>query len=227
MQNDLNATLSCLNCKLMGERHTASNVIAAFTMENFRVRVVANNYLGWKHRLAPEREEWLQGELATTRGVSINYESTLFVFTVRHPLSWLRAMHREPYCWHQPELKELPFDVFLRNPIEDYRNLIVMWNQKYRSYLRFADEVPYSIFLRLEDFAADQYAVYKQLKSRIPAKGGFSPMGDYISGKGVGLNQGPSDHKQDLNFSPEELSIVREFIDLELVEHFGYDLDVI
>ena len=226
MQNDLNATLSCLYCKFMGERHTASNAIATFIVENFRVGVVANHYLGWKHRLAPQREEWLQRELATARGVSINYQSTLFVLTVRHPLSWLRAMHREPYCWHQPELKDLPFDTFLRNPIEDYRNPIVMWNQKYRSYRRFADEIPFSIFLRLEDFSSDQYAVYKQLKARIQAKGGFSPLGDYISGKGVGLDRSLPDHKKDLNFSPEELSIVKEFIDLELVEHFGYDLEV-
>lgn len=225
MQDELNAALNCLYCKFMCERHTSSNAIATFVIENFRVGVVGNNYLGWKHRLAPDRAEWLQQKVQTTKGVDVNYDSTLFVFTVRHPLGWLRAMHREPYAWHQPELKELPFERFLQNPIEDYRNPMVMWNQKYRSYLRLANEIPFSIFLRLEDFAADQYAVYQQLKGLIPAKGGFSPLGEYISGKGIGEGRNVSDYKKDLTFSSEELSIVKEFIDLELVERLGYDLE--
>lgn len=218
-------TTPCHFCKFMGERHTASNAIAQFTIDNFRTYVVANAYLGWKHRKAPQKEEWLEREIETTKGVAINANNTLFVLTIRNPLSWLRAMHREPYCWHQPELKGLPFKRFLMNPIEDYRNPIVMWNEKYRSYLRFADEVPYSIFLSLEEFRSDQYAIFKRLKKQIPAKGGFSPMVKYVSGEGVDQPKKLPEKRQRPRFSDAEKAVVDRFIDHGLVTHFGYSLE--
>ena len=100
-----------------------------------------------------------------------------------------------------------------------------MWNEKYRSYLRLASEVPHSVFLSLEEFRSDQYKIFKRLKAWIPAKGGFSPMEEYISGKGFKQPDKLPEKNQIPRFNEEEMSVVQEFIDPHLVGHFGYNLN--
>ncbi len=129
-------------------------------------------------------------------------------------------MHKEPYCWHQPELKELPFQEFLTNSIEDYQNPIVMWNEKYRSYIRFNQEVPHSCFVKFEDFATDQLIVHDQLSQFMNPKGDFRTLDIYVSGKGINQNRPIPSKEQMHDFSDEEMAILKSFVDQDLLDFF-------
>ena len=140
--------------KVFGERHSGTNAIGYFAGKNFDLQFKHYNFLGWKHRLAPEQEEWSKFDV----------ESCLFIFCLRNPYSWLQAMHKEPYYDHYPKIKELSFEDFLKFSIEDYENSIAMWNKKNLSYQRMAKEVPSSIIINVEEFHSSQEKIHADLQ---------------------------------------------------------------
>ena len=161
--------------KVFGERHSGTNAIGYFAGKNFDLQFKHYNFLGWKHRLAPEQEEWSKFDV----------ESCLFIFCLRNPYSWLQAMHKEPYYEHYPKIKELSFDDFLKFSIEDYENSIAMWNKKNLSYQRMAKEVPNSIIINVEEFHSSQEKIHADLQQvfgldNLPV----IPMNEYVNGRG-------------------------------------------
>ena len=160
--------------KIFGERHTATNAITAFIHQNFNAQCRYYDFLGWKHRRAPKRQEWEKQD----------YQNTLFIFTVRNPYTWLKALHREPYYPHQPQITQLNFRDFILHSIEDYENCIQMWNEKYRGYLKMSNDVPHSLFIRMEDFLKDQEDIYNKLSNILQPSNTFQPYEKYVSGLG-------------------------------------------
>jgi len=161
--------------KVFGERHSGTNAIGYFAGKNFNLQFQHYNFLGWKHRTAPKEDEWSKFAV----------DQCLFIFCLRNPYSWLKAMHQEPYYDHYPKIKELSFEQFVQFSIEDYENAIAMWNQKNASYLRMAAEVPNSIMIPVEKFHAAQEIVHSDIQtilcqSEVP----FIPMQDYVNGRG-------------------------------------------
>ena len=128
--------------KVFGERHTGTNAISSFLEINFNLENKYYEYLGWKHRLAPSHEELKK----------FNLVDNLFLITFRNPYSWLKAMHKEPYNYNYPQIRELDFLSFLQIPFEDYENVIKMWNQKNQSYLNMKSHLPNSIYIKIESF---------------------------------------------------------------------------
>jgi len=61
--------------KVFGERHSGTNAIGYFSGKNFNLQFKHYNFLGWKHRLAPEQAEWSKFDV----------ESCLFIFCLRNP----------------------------------------------------------------------------------------------------------------------------------------------
>ncbi len=163
-----------MQIKIFGERHTATNALSAFIQLNFSCINRYYDFLGWKHRRAPEKQEWKKQD----------YQNTLFIFTVRNPYTWLKAMHREPYYCHQPGIKKLSFRDFIRYPIEDYENCIQMYNEKNNGYIRMSNDVPHALFIRMEDFLDDQNMIYEQLSNIFQPKSTFQPYEKYTSGLG-------------------------------------------
>lgn len=160
--------------KIFGERHTATNALTVFIQRNFEGQHRYYDFLGWKHRRAPKKQEWQKQD----------YQHTLFLFTVRNPYTWLKAMHREPYYGHQPQITQLNFRDFILHSIEDYENCIQMWNEKYHSYLKMSRDVPQSLFVRMEDFLNDQEGIYTKLSTILQPIGIFQPYKTYVSGLG-------------------------------------------
>ena len=161
--------------KVFGERHSGTNAIGYFAGKNFNLQFKHYNFLGWKHRLAPEQTEWSKFDV----------ESCLFIFCLRNPYSWLQAMHKEPYYEHYPKIKELSFEDFLKFSIEDYENSIAMWNQKNASYLRMALEAPNSIIIAVEKFYNSQEKIHGNLQKILNKPNTpFIPMHDYVNGRG-------------------------------------------
>ena len=197
--------------KIFGERHTATNAITAFIHQNFNAQCRYYDLLGWKHRRAPERAEWSK----------VNYLETLFIFSVRDPYDWLEAMHREPYYYHQPQITELNFEQFIAHPIEDYENVVKMWNEKYIGYLKMLRETPNAMLIRMEDFIENQQSVFNDLQSYLQNKQDFQAMTRYVSGKGW------EDKKMEFKVTApnsRKISAINCDIDHQLVNMLGYRL---
>ena len=127
--------------KIFGERHTGTNALNLFIRENFDLTFKHYDFLGWKHRLAPKKSEWVKYDTA----------NTLFIFLFRNPYSWLCSMYREPYYHHYLKINDRPFEEFLKFSIEDYENIICLWNQKNESYygFLFIDPVVQCFFIKV------------------------------------------------------------------------------
>jgi len=203
--------------KIFGERHTATNAVSIMMWQSFKLSQQGYGYLGWKHRRAPKETEW--------RKYPVN--ETLFLITVRHPYTWLKAMHREPYAPHQPNLKDLSFVDFLRHPFEDYENVICNWNEKYLEYLRFFEEVPNSLIVRIEDFSKDQSMLFDRVNG-VFGNGEFEPFNKYFNGMTGAQNPDKAKISKEVNAMPEfnknELEIIHEYLNQELLTKFNYSL---
>ena len=203
-----------MNVKIFGERHTATNALTAFINKNFDTHTYYYDFLGWKHRRAPRKTEWQKTD----------YTNTLFIFTTRHPYTWVKSMHKEPYYWHHPQIKDLSLEQFMLHPFEDYEHILAMWNEKYQGYLDMSDQLPNSLFLRMEDFAMNPCQIYEELaKYLIPKTKKCIPCTEYVSGYGVSAKK----LSAVANYQLSELQrdIINTHIDLQLMQQFSYPID--
>lgn len=200
--------------KIFGERHTGTNALSSFIIENFNIKFLYYDYLGWKHRLAPNETE-IQ-KFAT--------QETIFLFTFRNPYSWLKAMHRDPYYYHYPKITELNFFEFVQFQIEDYENLIMLWNQKNSSYLEMINKVPISMLVKVEDFHNDQQSYFNKISSKIEFNGNFIPMDRYLNGRGQSSEKSVTESLSIPNLSREEIEVINRYLDKDLMKELNYNL---
>ena len=202
--------------KIFGERHTGTNVVNIFIKHNFALEAKGFEFLGWKHRLAPTSQELKKHKL----------DGVLFIFTFRSPYSWLRAMHREPYCYHYPDISKLSFEEFITFQIEDYENSISMWNIKNKSYLNLAEQLTNSIVIKLEDFASNQQEIFTRLNQITNNDVSvMTTIKSYLNGRGV--IEGRDLHKNiSMDKVPlETLRVINSFIDKEIMEKLNYKIE--
>ncbi|RCL40873.1 MAG: hypothetical protein DBW96_02905 [SAR86 cluster bacterium] len=200
--------------KIFGERHTGTNALSSFVIENFNIKFLYYDYLGWKHRLAPNETE-IQ-KFAT--------QETIFLFTFRNPYTWLKAMHRDPYYYHYPKITELNFFDFVQFQIEDYENLIMLWNQKNSSYLEMINKVPISMLVKVEDFHNDQQSYFNKISSKIEFNGNFIPMDRYLNGRGQSSDKSVTESLTVPNLSREEIEVINRYLDKDLMKELNYNL---
>jgi len=200
--------------KIFGERHTGTNALSSFIIENFNIKFLYYDYLGWKHRLAPNETE-IQ-KFAT--------QETFFLFTFRNPYSWLKAMHRDPYYYHYPKITELNFFEFVQFQIEDYENLIMLWNQKNLSYLEMINKVPISMLVKVEDFHNDQQSYFDKISSKIEFNGNFIPMERYLNGRGQSSDKSVTESLSIPSLSREEIEVINHYLDKDLMKELNYNL---
>ena len=200
--------------KIFGERHTGTNALSSFIIENFNIKFLYYDYLGWKHRLAPNETE-IQ-KFAT--------QETIFLFTFRNPYSWLKAMHRDPYYYHYPKITELNFFEFVQFQIEDYENLIMLWNQKNLSYLEMINKVPISMLVKVEDFHNDQQSYFDKISSKIEFNGNFIPMERYLNGRGQSSDKSVTESLSIPSLSREEIEVINHYLDKDLMKELNYNL---
>ena len=200
--------------KIFGERHTGTNAINLFIRENFDLTFKYYDFLGWKHRLAPKKSEW----------VKHNTANTLFIFLFRNPYTWLRSMYKEPYYHHYLKINDRPFEEFLKFSIEDYENSICLWNQKNESYLRMSKEVKHSLNIRIEDFRLDQVSVHSLVAKAVDQNSStVVELAGYISGRGIEENQ-----SIDLSLAVPELTksekdLINSYLSPSIMRRIGYD----
>lgn len=200
--------------KIFGERHTGTNALSSFIIENFNIKFLYYDYLGWKHRLAPNETEIQK----------FSTQETIFLFTLRNPYSWLKAMHRDPYYYHYPKITELNFFEFVQFQIEDYENLIMLWNQKNSSYLEMINKVPISMLVKVEDFHNDQQSYFNKISSKIEFNGNFIPMDRYLNGRGQSSDKSITESLTIPNLSREEIEVINSYLDKDLMKELNYNL---
>ena len=199
--------------KVFGERHSGTNAIGYFVRKNFNLKFNHYDFLGWKHRLAPLQAEWEKFEV----------KNCLFIFCIRNPYSWLKAMHKEPYYEHYPKIKELSFEEFIKFSIEDYENAIVMWNQKNLSYLQMSAEVPHSIVIPVETFHRSQENIHAELQ-KIADKPNtpFIPMNEYVNGRGRHDNKDIKSALAIPNIDASTTELIRASLSDEVMKKCNY-----
>jgi hypothetical protein len=201
--------------KVFGERHSGTNAIGYFAGKNFNLKFQHYDFLGWKHRRAPKKDEWSKFDI----------QDCLFIFCMRNPYSWVQAMHREPYYDHYPTIKDLSLENFIQFSFEDYENCIAMWNQKNDSYFKMSDEVPNSIVINVEDFHIDQNQFHQNISHLLGRQDlPLIEMNDYVNGRG-------RHEQQDITFSlqvPEldktVLEIINSSLSIEIMKKCNYKL---
>ena len=201
--------------KVFGERHTGTNAIGYFVGKNFNLKFLHYDFLGWKHRLAPKKDEWSKFDV----------QNCLFIFCIRNPYSWIQAMHREPYYDHYPKIKDLSLQEFVQFSIEDYENCIEMWNQKNDSYFRMSNEVPNSIIVNVEDFHADQNTFHKNLADLLNSQDlPLIKMNDYVNGRGRHEKKDIASSLEVPELDKSVVKIINSFLCLETMKKCNYKL---
>jgi len=200
--------------KIFGERHTGTNALNLFIRENFDLRFKYYDFLGWKHRLAPKKSEWVKHETS----------NTLFIFLFRNPYSWLSSMYREPYYHHYLKINDRSFEEFLKFSIEDYENAICLWNQKNESYLRMSREVKHSLNIRIEDFRLDQANIHSSI-ARVTGQNSaeFIELSGYINGRGVEENKSIDSSLAIPELTKLEINFINSFLSRSIMRKIGYD----
>tara|TARA_A100000164_G_scaffold296569_1_gene270672 strand:+ start:447 stop:1073 length:627 start_codon:yes stop_codon:yes gene_type:complete len=201
--------------KVFGERHCGTNAIGFFVSKNFNLKYHHFDFLGWKHRLAPKKDEWSK----------FDFESCLFIFCVRNPYSWIKAMHKEPYYEHYPQIRDLSFIEFIKFSIEDYENSIAMWNQKNQSYIAMSEEVPNSVVINVENFHLNQLEFHTNLSSLLNKKDvPLIEMNNYVNGRGIHEQKDISASLKLPQLDKKQIEIINSFLSKEIMKKFQYKI---
>ena len=200
--------------KIFGERHTGTNALSLFIRENFDLKFKYYEFLGWKHRLAPKKVEWIKYDT----------NNILFIFLFRNPYTWLNSMYKEPYYHHYLKINDRSFEEFIKFSIEDYENSICLWNQKNESYLKMSKEVNHSLNICIEDFRLDQSKIHQQIAEMIGIKSAeFIEFTNYVNGRGVEINKDIDKSLAIPEFSNSEINYINSYLSRSIMKEIGYD----
>ena len=200
--------------KIFGERHTGTNALSLFLRENFNLKFKYHEFLGWKHRLAPKKAEWIKH----------NTGNVLFIFLFRNPYTWLKSMYKEPYYHHYLKINDRSFEEYIRFPIEDYENSICLWNQKNDSYLRMSKEVSHSLNIRIEDFRLDQRKIHRLISKLIGLESAeFIELSGYINGRGIEKNKDVDTSLAIPELTNSEIKCINSYLSRSTMKKIGYD----
>ena len=200
--------------KIFGERHTGTNALSLFLRENFNLKFKYYEFLGWKHRLAPKKAEWIKH----------NTGNVLFIFLFRNPYTWLKSMYKEPYYHHYLKINDRSFEEYIRFPIEDYENSICLWNQKNDSYLRMSKEVSHSLNIRIEDFRLDQRKIHRLISQLIGLESAeFIELSGYINGRGIEKNKDVDTSLAIPELTNSEIKCINSYLSRSTMKKIGYD----
>tara|TARA_B100000073_G_scaffold231719_1_gene193566 strand:- start:393 stop:737 length:345 start_codon:yes stop_codon:yes gene_type:complete len=108
--------------------------------------------------------------------------------------------------------------------IEDYENVITLWNEKNRSYFELLKMVPNGLSIKIEDFHSDQNRFFDLVSKKINFNGQFIPLGNYINGRGESEDKDISTSLMLPSLSEEEIKVINHYLDKDLMEQLNYNL---
>jgi hypothetical protein len=207
------------NIKVFGERNSGTIYLEKLLQKNFKINIADFQTLGWKHRLAPDKEELAKAD-----------EHLIYLILIKNPYSWLRSMHRKPY--NHEELKKLSFNQFIEFPYGDYRNPVIMWNDKYTSYLKMEQNVKNITFIKYEDLLEFPEKILTDLKNKFNLKTSlfwFSDINNQLTNHHGEMKK--KFHKNyylkekwKSEYTPKTLDLVNKYLDRNLMHQFNYKI---
>ncbi|MEP5568781.1 MAG: hypothetical protein ABJN62_13155 [Halioglobus sp.] len=205
-----------------------SGLARAYAREQVRDSIFdlqGGDFLGWKHA-CPNIETLSKSEL---------FDQTGILFFVRHPVTFIKSLHRRPYHaltkvsgsiddfvnspWVLTRRDNIPKPI-LRSPMD-------LWNYKVKSALELQSELSNFKVVKYESVLEDVDTLFDTIKSEFDvsrlgrvtidksAKGDDLTTGDY---KKKYLNKKPSS-----DLSKEELKAIVESIDWDVAAQLNYD----
>ncbi len=205
--------------KIYGERNSGTIYLEWLLKKNLKIDIAETYDLGWKHRIAPSNDELNE---------SIK-KNVVFLCLVKNPYSWLLSLHMRPYL-HEC-LKKLGFSDFIKYSYGDYRNPVVMWNQKNNSYWEMRNYVEHYEFFRYEDILAEPANVVNLIAERYdydkPSM--FRNINNQLSNSRGML---PGKFHKDYylkeswkrNLRSDHVKLINEFIDTDLMKKLNYEI---
>ena len=133
-------------------------------------------------------------------------------------------MHKEPYSNHYPKHKELDFIDFISAQIEDYRNVITLWNEKNQSYLDMSKKIDKSICINVEDFFYKQEHIHNELCKILGTQKNFIRFDSYVNGRGLHTDQKISESLMTPSLNKEEIQVINSFLSEELLTSLNYEV---
>jgi hypothetical protein len=202
--------------KVYGERNSGTIYLEWLLRKNFEIEILETPETGWKHRIAPSQEE-----------IAVLEKDIHFVCLVKNPYSWLISMHKRPYM-HE-ELKKLSFSDFLKYSYGDYRNPIVMWNLKNKSYLEMGNYTNQHIIVKYETLLQNISIPLSDvaLKFNITPPPLFKNIKSLLTNShGISSRKFHTDHyleeKWKHSLSTKHIELINQFLDKELMDKFNY-----
>jgi hypothetical protein len=129
--------------KIYGEQNSGTIYLEWLLKKNLDATLLDSYDFGWKHRIAPSKDELTEKMK----------QEVLYLCLVKNPYSWLISMHKRPY--HHESLHKLSLMEFIKYSYGDYRNPIVMWNQKNDSYVKMEEYVQLHEIVKYEEILED------------------------------------------------------------------------
>lgn len=190
-------------------------------------RMLQSDY-GWKHAAPP----------VNTIEFSSHRDLTKLIFTAKHPVFWLKSIHKRPY---NPRIKlELNFSDFIRSPwplskrdnisSESLPTPIDLFNRKISSYIEAIKQFPKnSVFIKYEDLLADTEGTVKIACEGILGFGGTAFKNVLRSTKSTEENfdfyksKYLSDSYKD-DISHEDLEFIQERLAPRVMRFCGYSV---
>ncbi len=189
-------------------------------------RPFAATGFGWKHAAPP-----VDIILADPRAAT-----TLFVVVTKHPLFFLKSLHRRPHHdvllrWPKPSLSR-----FLRQPWQPVERDLIgparlaspadLWTAKASAYRALLDRVPHALHVRYEDFVADYGGTLDRVADALGRPRAAWTRPD-LSTKGdpLGFEDYAGRYRLEeaaRGFSAGDLSFLAERLPADLIASFGY-----
>jgi hypothetical protein len=205
--------------KIYGERNSGTIYLEWLIHKNLVAEVVEGFEFGWKHRIAPAQDELSD----------LMKNEILFLCLVKNPYSWLLSMHKRPY--QHEILKDINFSEFIRYSYGDYKNPVVLWNMKNRSYMELGKNVRQHMIVKYEDILRDPKTKLDQIaeKFSIEKPGLFINIQKLLTNKhGIRNEKFHTEYYLKETWRKklhrDQINYINNFLDQDLMQKFDYPL---
>lgn len=181
---------------------------------------------GWKHALVTPR--FITG-FFEPQGCQV-------ICITRHPLAWARSMQANPF--HAFGDVPADFDTFINTPWKTRArdelggatlpSVLVLWREKLRAYLEYAEKYDDFYVLRYEDLLLNPEETFQRLSRFLPLKGKVPQLPTRVTRPFVANEQSSESYlakARATSFAElfeEQYRPFKEFIGEELLERAGY-----
>lgn len=234
--------------KILGERNTGTNYLAALLLKNTNFKHLSGTtpsyswckyewfenlffaisqplFLGWKHQLVnPQKIQKYK-----------YIEDTLVLTLTKNPYSFLLSLYKRPY--HYKGVNPETFQDFLQQPWktqhrEEYNNSfespIALWNQKNQAYIKLKQLLPENtLTMSYESLIEKPKSIICEIRniSNMPQSDKFQNLIEATKGDNKKYDEYKKyylDEQWRKQLTQENIDFINEQLNQEVMNYFGY-----